>query len=156
MKKISSFLLVTLFLSVTAFAQERSNDALPQNGIKLNVSSLMFSHLAFQYERVIGRKMTVCMGLRIRPNMKFGNSNTFQNQNTNANDVLFTDVRYGSLAFTPEFRYYFKEAMRGFYVAPYLRYRNTPFEIGFQYRDDNGYLQRHQFSGNINAFIGSV
>jgi hypothetical protein len=95
------------------------------------------------------------MGLRVRPNINLAGAGSLDNQNNNT-DVIFTDVRYSSLAITPEVRYYVKEAMRGFYIAPYFRLRRTPFEAGFQYRDAANNLRTDVFGGNINAMVGGL
>jgi hypothetical protein len=154
MKRIILIAFVSCF-ALSAFSQGMTETASKPNGIKINVMSLAVGHLALQYERVIGPHFTACMGVRFRPKMRFGNSNSFQD-NTTQNDVIFGEVKYGSYAFTPEFRYYVREAGRGFYIAPYIRYRITPFDINFSYTDDNNRTQSDVFSGNINAFVGGI
>ena len=46
--------------------------------------------------------------------------------------------------------------MRGFYIAPYIRYRNTPIDFDFEYIDDNNQKQTDVISGKLNAFMGGA
>ncbi len=156
MKKILIVLvLASLALQSQAQIRRSTNGASKENAIKINFSSLLFTHFALQYERVIGAKTTACLGVRYRPNLTLGAFNNAAN-NDNTQDVNFGDFRYSSLAITPEFRYYTKEAMRGFYIAGYLRYRNTPYEFAFRFDDNNNVPQNYTVPGKLNAFTAGA
>ncbi len=157
MKKLGTTC-VMLFLAITLLAQKNKDKTeLAQNGIKINASSLLFGHLALQYERVLSDHFTVCMGLRVRPKLQFGGSEIFEEANTDPNNtVRYERFRYGSIAITPEFRYYPKQAMRGIYLAPYFRYRNTPFDMSFSYVNSFGQIQTDEFRGHLNALMGGL
>jgi hypothetical protein len=91
---------------------------IPQNIIKVNFLSPFAATGSFFYERVINEQMSLQLGLsytsistgRIIPAL-FGD----------------TRVRLKGYAITPEFRYYLSstEAPRGFFVAPFIRYRHS-------------------------------
>jgi hypothetical protein len=158
MKKIFLLLiLATICLQSQAQIKRNSSGASKENAIKLNISSLLFTHFSFQYERVLGAKTTALLGVRYRPNISMaGLTTAMNNGNTNGEEIAISNFKYSSLALTPEFRYYTKEAMRGFYIAGYLRYRNTPYEFTFKFRDDNNLLQTYSVPGKLNAFTGGA
>jgi hypothetical protein len=86
-------------------------DDLPKNVIKLNILSLAVGTGSVFYERVLNEQMSLQLGLSY----------------TNISNDWILDVRYKGYAITPEFRYYLSsvEAPRGFFVAPFARYRNS-------------------------------
>ena len=116
---LSLFLLLTLCIS-SSEAQQRKPasrqrvldvDNLPKNVIKLNVISLAVGTFSGFYERVINEQMSFQLGASY----------------TNISSDWILDVRYKGYAITPEFRYYLSstEAPRGFYAAPFVRYRRS-------------------------------
>jgi hypothetical protein len=86
-------------------------DDLPKNVIKLNVLSLAVGTASVFYERVLNEQMSLQLGISY----------------TNISSDRLLNVRYRGYAITPEFRYYLtsSEAPRGFFVAPFARYRNA-------------------------------
>lgn len=86
-------------------------DDLPQNVIKLNVLSLAVGTVSGFYERVINEQMSFQLGASY----------------TNISSDWLLNVRYKGYTITPEFRYYLSstEAPRGFYAAPFVRYRRS-------------------------------
>ncbi len=84
---------------------------MPQNVIKLNILSLAVGTFSGFYERVINEQMSFQLGVSY----------------TNISSDWILDVRYKGYTITPEFRYYLSstEAPRGFYAAPFVRYRRS-------------------------------
>ncbi len=84
---------------------------MPKNVLKLNILSLAVGTGSFFYERVLNEKMSLQLGASY----------------TNIKNETILDVRYKGFTITPEFRYYLSsvEAPRGFYVAPFARYRRS-------------------------------
>lgn len=132
-------------------ASANPNGEMPEklNCIKINPTSLLGRTLNVQYERVVHPHMTVALQARYTFPKTY-NGSFFSPENTS-----YTNLKFGALTLTPEYRYYVKEAMRGFYVAPYLRYRqmNLDFDFPILY---NGSLRTGQFDGRFNAFGGGV
>lgn len=86
-------------------------DDMPKNVIKLNILSLAVGTVSGFYERVINEQMSFQLGASY----------------TNISSDWILDVRYKGYTITPEFRYYLSstEAPRGFYAAPFVRYRRS-------------------------------
>lgn len=124
------------------------------NIVKLNVTSLIFRNISLQYERILGPKISVALGVRWMPNGKLPFAGSVQSLLSH-DDVEVRDfldqTKVNAFAITPEFRYYFRTAGRGLYIAPFLRYEtfnltsNYPLEIeGRKYDLD--------FDGRFNRF----
>jgi hypothetical protein len=114
------FILLLTFPAICVQAQERKPastkkpkvldvDEMPQNIIKLNIPSLAVGTASLFYERVLNEQMSLQLGASY----------------TSIKSDWLLNVRYRGYAITPEFRYYFSstEAPRGFFVAPFARYR---------------------------------
>lgn len=107
-KSIAFVAFATLF-SVTAIAQE--------NVVRLGLGGLAVSNLNFDVERAVTDNQAVSLNLGIltpRSKLPFG-----------IDDGTDLDLeRIGGISIAPEYRFYTgtQEALRGFYVAPYLKY----------------------------------
>jgi hypothetical protein len=105
MKKTLIFLLVIIF-TIPTFAQEASTVSTDKNTLKINTLSLFLGTGSIFYERKISDMTSGQMGLAYM-GFKLG------------------DTKFTGLILTPEFRIYPKKnAIDGFYIAPYLRYQN--------------------------------
>lgn len=105
MKK-TLILFLLLVLAVPAFSQENSDVAAEKNVFKLNTLSLFVLTPSIFYERKISDMTSAQVGVGYM-GYKVG------------------DVRFTGLFLTPEFRIYPKKnAIDGFYLAPYFRYMN--------------------------------
>ena len=142
-----AFLTLGLYTSTSA----QSNGEMPEklNCIKINPTSLFARTINVQYERVIHPKMSVAMQVR------YTIPKTYDGGFFNPDNVSYTELQFGALTLTPEYRYYVKEAMRGFYVAPYLRYRQMSLDFNFPV-PYNGNIRTAQFDGQSRAFGGGL
>lgn len=82
--------------------------------------------------------------------------------------ALFTswsigDTKVSGFAITPEYRFYLsesKEAMRGFYVAPFVRYQNLTLKDDYSYTsyDSNGnpISYNNNAEASLNTFGGGI
>lgn len=147
-----------VFISFAMNAQElkmKDNDPIPANAIKINLGSIILKNIALQYERVIGNKTSVALGIRFQP---FGSLpfKGFIRDKVNDPDILVDQVRIGNVAVTPEFRYYFgKSAMKGVYIASYARYANYKMSSPVNYT--SGLMDKTAFfSGNISSISGGI
>ena len=102
---------------------------MPKNIIKVNFLSPIAATGSFFYERVLNEKMSAQLGVSFS---RFSTGSIFP--------ALFDDtrVKLRGYAITPEFRYYISstEAPRGFFVAPFLRYRHSDADATI--KRDNG------------------
>jgi len=145
--------------SGNVMAQERGgSDYDPMekpNIVKINLISLVYKNISLQYERVLGEKISVAIGLRYMPKSSLVFTNTID-QLASADSTNLSDWKASSYAITPEFRFYPKHAGKGFYLAPYLRYRNVGLDLPVDYRDDNGVQQNVSVTGNLSSLIGGL
>ncbi len=129
------------------------------NIVKINLTSLAYKNIALQYERILGDKISVACGVRFMPKGSLAFTNTIDNlanSGSSSDSVKLSDWKAGSLAITPEFRFYPKHAGKGFYLAPYLRYRTISLDLPVNYTDGNGAQQSLSANGNITSFMGGL
>ena len=163
MKKVFLLSSLTIMSLVSAFAQKAYNSGMNDgndmparlNAIKLNISSLSFKNIAVQYERVLGPKIS--MACQVRYSIKgtlpiASNLSSFSNDTSN----VYAGATMGGWAITPEFRFYPRHAMKGFYLAPYLRYRVVTLDYPLSYVDDNNNKQQVSGTGKFNSFGGGL
>ncbi len=158
------FLFVLLIASSTGFTQERdslkNSNVITDSGnslVKLNLLALPLRNFSVAYEYKIGRKVTAGLGLRIMPKgglpMRSAISNAIDDPET---DRQLDNFKTGNVSFTPEVRFYLgKQAMRGFYLAPFARISRYTAEMPFEF-DVNGITQTMPLSGKLNTFTGGL
>jgi len=150
--------LFLLLVPVLATAQK--------NAVKVNLSSLAIRNYHVQYERKLAPKITLNLGVRIMPKGGLPMEETFKNllpelfEDPNLNIGAF---EIGNTAITPEFRFYLsKQAMKGFYIAPYARYSSFDLSvpIKYTYTDPNPMIGTQTktgiFDGKLTAFSGGL
>jgi hypothetical protein len=109
MKKLL-ILTLTLVLSISTFAQDKPQVAVEKNVLKINTLSLFLGTGSVFYERKLSDMTSAQLGVAYM-NMKL------------------SDTKFTGLILTPEFRIYAKKnAIDGFYLAPYLRYQKFTVE----------------------------
>lgn len=139
-------LLAFLLIQLPTQAQQRRNtparrpDAtteMPANLLKINFISLVAATGSFFYERVINERMSAQLGVQFTSYAGFFTGNE----------------RLRNFAFTPEFRYYLTslEAPKGFYVAPFLRYRESSItgDVSVAGRKFDGKATVTSFGGGV-------
>ena len=75
------------------------------NSIKVNPLNMIFGRFGLQYER------------KIADNMSLGLTLGFYSQSTG---VVGLEYKYSGFSINPEFRYYFADAIEGWYASPYI------------------------------------
>lgn len=104
-------LIVVIVMAIPSFAQDKSDVSNQKNVIKANAMSLVFATGSVFYEHKISDMTSAQLGFAY---CGFKISNT----------------KFNGLVLTPEFRIYpQKNAIDGFYLAPYLRYQNYNLEV---------------------------
>jgi hypothetical protein len=125
-----------------------------QNIIKLNLPSLLVSNISLQYERIMGKHTSLALGVRWMPKNNVGFTSSILGSGVSASDdSILNQVRISSFAITPEFRYYVRKAGKGFYIAPYFRFRNANANFPIFYKDGTGVEQRVILSGSVNSLM---
>ncbi len=163
MKKLF-FLLAILIGTSHAFAQDKDSEEKSRTSVdagnsllKVNLLSLPLRNFSLAYEHKIGRKVTAGLGVRLMPKgglpMRNAISNAIDDPDT---DRQLDNFKTGNVAFTPEVRFYMgKQAMRGFYLAPFARISSYTAEMPFEF-DVNGVAQSMPLSGKLNTFTGGL
>jgi hypothetical protein len=145
MKK--NLLYLFIFLTGALSAQDGH-----KNVVKLNLSALALKTYSLQYERGLTKNISVAGGLRFTSNVGLPSKIT-------SSDSTGSLKNFGmnGWAITPEFRYYpgkkeIKEAPRGFYLAPYLRYAHFSTSVPVSFTDTiTNTAHIYEMKGNINA-----
>ncbi|MCC7029015.1 MAG: DUF3575 domain-containing protein [Chitinophagaceae bacterium] len=148
-----------LLLSTSLFAQnddKKSGGEMPEkkNAVKLNLTSLVYKNIGIQYERALTPKIAVACQLRLMPKGSLPFSGSLDAAAGDSIDI--SAVKVGSFAITPEFRFYPKHVMKGFYLAPYIRYRNVSLEAPIKYTADNNTTQTLTLDGKFSTFGGGL
>jgi len=113
-----------------------------KNIVKLNVSSLVAKNFHLTYERKLTGRVSASLGFRTMPKGSLPFQSTFENI-VEGSDFNFNNFKMGNTAFTPEIRFYLgKGNLKGFYVAPYLRFASFDITAPIKYTYNNG-------SGNV-------
>jgi len=147
----------TANLSSTPFNEQK-------NLIKLNAGAVLVKTISVQYERSMSKKTSIALGLRLTPKSGLPFKSTLESiiddQETWEN---VQNLKTGSFAITPEFRYYFgKEELSGFYLAPFARYSNYNAEMPFKYDitdpTSNQVIAQDvmPLSGNMNTYTAGI
>jgi len=125
-----SFSLLGVFGQVKA--QQASLVDSDVNVAKINILALPFRNISLQYERLVSRKISVAVGLRVIPKGEFPMLGVFESYIDDAEtfDEL-QHIHISNQAITIEPRFYFgrHDGPRGFYIAPYGRY--STYGLGF-------------------------
>ena len=179
MNAIPSFIVsIVLFLVAAAMpcnvhAQQTQrpnaqNEGYDMNVAKINLLALPFRNFSLQYERMVSRKISVAVGVRMIPKGKFPLLNAFESYIDD--EETFNELQnlmISNQAITIEPRFYFgrHDGPRGFYIAPYARY--SSYGLGFDQfeytveieHEDGSYTEETNhmaLDGRINGFTGGV
>ena len=156
MKK-NLFLLSCLvsLLAQSASAADEFNPMTKPNVVKVNLMSLGFKNFGLQYERVLAKKFSVACQVRWMPKGSVLGSAALDKA-MDSDSLSIADFKIGTFAITPEFRYYPRHAGKGFYFAPYLRYRTMNLEVPIDYGTDQSVYAKGKFSSMMGGLmIGS-
>jgi hypothetical protein len=151
MKKITLVLLLTSALP--ALSQETEG----KNMAKVNLSAFALKGFGVQYERQIGKRITVGLGYSMIPKATIAFKSVVENAIDDP-DVNVGDFRLGTSIFTPEFRYYLgkKGAFHGFYFAPYARIGSYKIAGPVSYTSSTNVKKTAVFDGKLNTFTGGL
>jgi hypothetical protein len=109
MKK-ALIIFIVIVLTVPSFSQEKPDISTKQNVFKINALSLLIGTGSIFYERKLSELTSAQLGVSYL-------------------NYTFGDTKFAGLILTPECRLYAtRNAIDGFYVAPYLRYQKFTLE----------------------------
>lgn len=113
-----------------------ANYADSKNLVKINVGALFLKNYSFQYERAVGRKISVGLGVRFAPKSSLPFKSKFKDlADDDEVSRQIDNFRTGNFALTPEVRFYLgkKGVFKGFYLAPFARYATYSGELPYKY-----------------------
>jgi len=134
---------------------------LPMNMIKVNLTSLPFKQYALQYERVLNRKFSFALGVRVMPASTLPFKQAILDavgDDPDTRDVL-NRFQMSNMAITPEFRFYLSKRGygRGFYLAPFYRYASyKTSKLEFDYDDGAGGTETINMTGKLTTNTGGL
>lgn len=105
-----------------------------QNAVKVSLGNAFTGSIPLSFERAVSdnQSFAVLVNIGIPKNAPAVFSNEIEGVDGTG------DIRTSSFSITPEYRFYTSgEAMNGFYIAPYLKYRSWGFDFSGTFGDDN-------------------
>ncbi|RTL58260.1 MAG: DUF3575 domain-containing protein [Sphingobacteriales bacterium] len=162
LKKIICQLLI-LFAAVNLYAQADTAKIEAaftgqKNLIKVNVFALFLKNITVEYERMVGKKTTLALDVRLMPKSGLPFKASFRSAINNQNTKNQVDnFETGNFAIMPQARFYFshKGAYHGFYIAPFACYAHYTGDLPYIY-NDNGVDKTIPLSGSINTITGGL
>lgn len=151
--------LFLLLLCIPFFADAQVPVLSGKNIFKLNVSSLVAKNFHLTYERKLTGRISASLGFRTMAKSTLPFKSTFESV-VDGSDFNFNDFKMGNTAFTPEIRFYLgKGNLRGFYVAPYLRFASFDITAPIKYTYNSGSgstTTEAPLSGKITSTSGGI
>lgn len=134
-----------------------------KNLVKINFTALIFNNYSLQYERALGKKISLVAGFKFMPKgqIPFLNSIKSLTDDPETNKQL-DNLKVGSTVFTPEFRFYMGQGVfRGFYLAPFARFGSFTADLPLDYTytetsSGNELTATIPLSGKINGITGGL
>jgi hypothetical protein len=129
------------------------------NILKWNVGSMALRNYHFTYERNLLKNVSLSLSYRTMPNGAVPFESILK-EAINSDQINFDRFSMGGSAITPELRIYLSmRKMRGFYLAPYLRFANLDVTAPVKYTASTiaGPISREaDFSGRIKSTSGGL
>lgn len=148
---------ISSILALVFYFPAQSQKLEGKNMGKINLSAFVAKGFNIQYERQVGKRLTVALGYSKIPTSTIAFKSYIENQIDDP-DVKVGDFKLGTSIFTPEVRYYVgkKGAFHGFYLAPYARIGHYNIEGPVTYTTSTASRKDLLFSGSLNAFTGGL
>ncbi len=131
-------------------AQEKSNL------IKLNLWPLSVGNIALEYERSLNEHLSINGTISYRPKANLPFKSLWESAFDDDNNIL-GEAKLGAFSITSEVRFYIsnKEVLKGFYIAPFVKYANYSVQTKITV-DESNYHREVPISGTLNAFTAGV
>lgn len=155
-----------ILCSKPSHAQSGSDQSFNANHVKINVMALGVKNFSLQYERGLGSKTSVALGVRLQPKGALPFQSTFKRLMESSDDAagennagadFANNAKMGNWAITPEFRYYLgKKPHSGFYFAPFIRIASYSLDWVYQYHESTGSSIDVDLKGKMTTFGGGL
>lgn len=151
--------LLCLLCCIPFFAEAQVPVLKGKNTLKINASSLVARNYHFTYERKITRRVSLSVAYRTMPKGNLPFQSTFEDL-IQSEDINFGRFQIGNTAITPELRLYVgKGNLKGFYIAPYMRFANFDLTAPVSYSTTSGtstFTKEADFTGKIKSTSGGL
>ncbi len=126
------------------------------NLIKLNIWPLTVGNVSLEYERSLNEHLSLNGTVSYRPSSNLPFKSLWDSAFDDRNNIL-GEAKLGAFSITPEVRFYVsnKEVLKGFYIAPFVKYANYNVHTKITV-DESSYHREVSISGALNAFTGGV
>jgi len=154
---MKKFLFIAGFVMAQSAMAQSAQTEDKKNIVKVNLLGFTSGSIALQYERLIATKTSVALGMNIMPERSIPYFSYVRDvvEDKGAIDLL-KDVKMKAFSLTPEVRFYMgKQGLRGFYVAPFLRYDRFKVTLPVDYIYQNR-IERVTINGNVDAFSAGL
>ena len=127
MKRATLIFMLLFIISHLSFTQTHA--------IKTNLLGWAYKSINIGYEFKIGPRVSVGLNSEYRVP---GSLNIYLLADRIGTDEISYsgDIKLDGIGVTPHFRYYTRNALKGFYLQPFFRYLNYSFELPYAYEDD--------------------
>lgn len=149
-------------IAQTISAQNIQSNTSEKYLVKANLLGLPLNNYSLQFERAIGKKTALGLGVRFMPKSGIPLATTVESMVNDADAwEQIKDFRTGNIAFTPEVRFYLgKGVFHGFYIAPFARYSNYSAELPFSFEVPDAFgntsTEVIPMTGNFSTITGGV
>jgi hypothetical protein len=154
--------LLFLFAFSTIFSslQAQFNDSAgaKKNILKVNLPALALKNISVQYERAVGRKISVAATFRYMADGTVPLKSSFVKLADDPDtERQLNNLNVGNIAVMPEVRFYLgrKGVFRGFYLGPFASIARYSADILYEY-DDAGVTKTIPLSGDVNSLTGGL
>jgi len=143
-------------LIIYASSAQVSDSTSKKNLIKINLTSLALKTYSFQFERSIGKRTSISLGIRTMPKSGLPFKSTIANSIDDPETKKQVDnFQTGNFAITPEIRFYMgkRGGFSGFYFAPFLRFTTFTADLPYSFTV-SGTAENINLSGNLKTVTG--
>lgn len=156
MKKI--IVSIICCLSGLVLQAQEEETMIKNNIIKINLPALAFKNISLQYERAVGKRISVGGTFRFMPKSKLPFKNAISDLADDAElDRQLANTEVGNFAIMPEMRYYVgkKGVLKGFYLGPFINFSRYDASLLYEY-DDLLTTKTIPLNGNVNTITGGL
>jgi len=163
--RLKPFLLAALLVPAAVMAQDKDiqnsvNHPEKENFLKVNITSLPLKNYHVQFERVLSKKVSAALGVRVMPTTGIPLKSLVLDAVGDDEDTrdLVEKSRLSNFAITPEVRFYLGKGYgKGFYIAPYYRYTKfSTNNISLTYSASNGPERTVSLNGEMSGHTGGI
>lgn len=149
MKKLTLIIFILIAVNISA-QTEKEGSHHHLNEIGISVSDLINGALQIEYERMLGKHISVGLGVGFK-----GDEGLIRLSGLDTDNIKTNNLTYSGFKFIPAVRYYINKttqySMDGFYFGAYLKYSNYKSDLDGTYIDDMNDSYTIEFDAKFNV-----